>query len=58
MRIKHAVHFGFTTTNNEAEYETFQAGTRMATALGEAAIKIHMDLKLVALQITSEFTPK
>lgn len=55
IRIEHVVHFGFTTTNNEAEYKSFLVGAKMTTVLGANVV---IWIQLVARQITGEFTPK
>lgn len=58
LRIEHAVHFKFTITNNEVEYEAFLEKTRMVTTLSTAMIKIHMDLQLVTCQIKENSYPR
>lgn len=57
MRIEHEVHFGFTMTNNKAEYEAFLGEARMAAAVGVDSVELHIDLQLVKRQIAGELIP-
>lgn len=42
-RIKHVIHFEFTRTNNEAEYEAFMGSTKMEVAIGASKVKMYID---------------
>ncbi|GAU18714.1 hypothetical protein TSUD_80020 [Trifolium subterraneum] len=46
------------TTNNQAEYEAFLAGLRLAKDMGTEEIKIFTDSQLVASQISGEYQTK
>ncbi|CAJ2668042.1 unnamed protein product [Trifolium pratense] len=48
----------FPTTNNQAEYEAFLAGLRLAQDMEAEEIKIFTDSQLVASQITGEYQTK
>ncbi|KAH7836931.1 hypothetical protein Vadar_007562 [Vaccinium darrowii] len=46
---------GFSTTNNEAEYEALIAGLRLALALGADELQVYNDSMLVINQLNSEY---
>ncbi|GAU35417.1 hypothetical protein TSUD_375070 [Trifolium subterraneum] len=48
----------FPTTNNQAEYEAFLAGLRLAEDMGAEEIKIFTDSQLVASQVSGEYQTK
>ncbi|MCI19379.1 ribonuclease HI-like [Trifolium medium] len=48
----------FPTTNNQAEYEAFLAGLRLAEDMEAEEIKIFTDSQLVASQVTGEYQTK
>ncbi|GAU46452.1 hypothetical protein TSUD_402190 [Trifolium subterraneum] len=48
----------FSTSNNQAEYEAFLAGLRLAEDVGAKEIKIYTDSQLVALQVLGEYHAK
>ena len=48
----------FPTSNNQAEYEAFLAGLRLAEDLGAEEIIICTDSQLVALQVRGEYQAK
>ena len=47
LTIKKSLRLGFSTTNNEAEYETLLEGVRMVQIMGGKAIKVFSDSRLV-----------
>ncbi|XP_022136647.1 uncharacterized protein LOC111008302 [Momordica charantia] len=57
-RFEYALRFGFRTSNNEAEYEAFIAGLRIARALGASCVKVFSDSQLVVSQIKEEYQAK
>ena len=56
-RIEHAVHLGFSASNNESEYEAMIAGLELALALavGDNSLLIRNDSQLVVGQVNAEF---
>ena len=46
---------GFLATNNEAKYETLLAGVAMVKQLGEEAMKLYSDSRLVVGQVNGDF---
>ncbi|GAU27038.1 hypothetical protein TSUD_314000 [Trifolium subterraneum] len=48
----------FPTTNNQAEYEAFLAGLRLAEDIGAEEIRIFTDSQLVASQVSGEYQTK
>ncbi|GAU32257.1 hypothetical protein TSUD_53840 [Trifolium subterraneum] len=53
--IEVSLGFSFPTTNNQAEYEAFLAGLRLAEDMGAEEIKIYTDSQLVASQRLLEY---
>ncbi|GKF52477.1 reverse transcriptase domain-containing protein, partial [Tanacetum coccineum] len=51
----YAIRLTFPSTNNEAEYEALLAGLRIARKMKVKALKVKVDLKLVACQMNGEF---
>ena len=47
LTIKKSLRLGFSTTNNEAEYEALLEGVRMVQRMGGKAIKVFSDSRLV-----------
>ncbi|CAL2239171.1 unnamed protein product [Prunus armeniaca] len=57
-KIEYALRFNFRTSNNEAEYEAFLAGLRLAQSMSARQISIHSDSQLIVNQITADFAVK
>ena len=55
FKVQQAVIFGFSVTNNEAEYEALIAGLKLASHLEVKVIEIFSDSQLVVKQINGEF---
>ena len=49
--IEKSLQLGFSTTNNEAEYETLLVGMTMVQKMGEKVVEIFSDLRLVEGQV-------
>ena len=58
VNIEYALRLGFKTSNNEAEYETFISGLRLAKAIGAQRLHIHNDSQLVVKQVMEEYQAK
>ncbi|GAU49235.1 hypothetical protein TSUD_183260 [Trifolium subterraneum] len=56
--IEVSLGLSFPTTNNQAEYEAFLAGLRLAEDIGAEEIKIFTDSQLVASQVSGEYQTK
>ncbi|GAU49243.1 hypothetical protein TSUD_382750 [Trifolium subterraneum] len=56
--IEVSLGLSFPTTNNQAEYEAFLAGLRLAEDMGTEEIKIFTDSQLVASQVSGEYQTK
>ncbi|XP_021974783.1 uncharacterized protein LOC110869886 [Helianthus annuus] len=54
----YAILLDFKSTNNEAEYEAFLAGLRLAIKMGVRHIEAHVDSMLVAGQINGQYEAK
>ncbi|XP_021995320.1 uncharacterized protein LOC110892465 [Helianthus annuus] len=54
----YAIRLDFKSTNNEAEYEAFLAGLRLAIKMGVKHIEVHVDSMLVAGQINGQYDAK
>ncbi|XP_022025084.1 uncharacterized protein LOC110925436 [Helianthus annuus] len=54
----YAIRLDFKSTNNEAEYEAFLAGLRLAIKMGVRHIEAHVDSMLVAGQISGQYEAK
>ncbi|XP_022014628.1 uncharacterized protein LOC110914116 [Helianthus annuus] len=54
----YAIRLDFKSTNNEAEYEAFLAGLRLAIKMGVRHIEAHVDSMLVAGQINGQYEAK
>ena len=52
--IEKSLRLGFSTTNNEAEYETLLVGMTMVQKMGEKVVEIFSDLRLVEGQVQGE----
>ncbi|GJX78210.1 reverse transcriptase domain-containing protein [Tanacetum coccineum] len=51
----YAIRLNFPSTNNDAKYEASLAGLRIAEKMKARALKVKVDLKLVACQLNGEF---
>ncbi|KAK9049882.1 hypothetical protein SSX86_031149 [Deinandra increscens subsp. villosa] len=56
--LTYALKFNFDTSNNEAEYEAFLAGLRLAKQLGARKVLAHVDSLLVANQVNGDYEAK
>ncbi|GAU40531.1 hypothetical protein TSUD_366960 [Trifolium subterraneum] len=56
--IEVSLGLSFPTTNNQAEYEAFLAGLRLAEDIGAEEIRIFTDSQLVASQVSGEYQTK
>ena len=56
--IEKSLRLGFSTTNNEAEYETLLEGMAMVQRMGGKSIKLFSDSRLVVGQVRGEFEAK
>ncbi|GAU10605.1 hypothetical protein TSUD_419660, partial [Trifolium subterraneum] len=56
--IEVSLGLSFPTTNNQAEYEAFLAGLRLAEDMGAEEIRIFTDSQLVASQVSGEYQTK
>jgi ribonuclease HI len=56
--IEVSLELSFQTTNNQAEYEAFLAGLRLAKDVEAEEVKIYTDSQLVASQISGEYQAK
>ncbi|XP_021986466.1 uncharacterized protein LOC110882870 [Helianthus annuus] len=54
----YAIRLDFKSTNNEAEYEAFLAGLRLAIKMGVRHIEAHVDSMLVAGQVNGQYDAK
>ncbi|XP_071909560.1 uncharacterized protein [Coffea arabica] len=54
----YALRFGFSATNNEAEYEALIAGLQLARRLGAQQIHVRSDSQLVVRQVLGEYEAK
>ena len=52
--IEKSLRLGFSTTNNEAEYETLLVGMTMVQKMGEKVVEIFSDFRLVEGQVQGE----
>ena len=52
--IEKSLRLGFSTTNNEAEYEVLLVGMTMVQRMGGKAMKIFSDLRLIVGQVGGE----
>ncbi|GKE74046.1 reverse transcriptase domain-containing protein, partial [Tanacetum coccineum] len=55
MEYTYAIRLTFSSTNNEAEYETLLAGLRIARKIKVQLLDVKVDSKLVACQMNREF---
>ena len=53
--MEKSLRLGFLATNNEAKYETLLAGVAMVKQLGEEAMKLYSDSRLVVGQVNGDF---
>jgi len=54
LTIEKSLRLGFSTTNNEAEYEALLVGVAMVKKLGKKAIKVFSNSRLVVRQVKGE----
>ena len=54
ITIKKLLRLGFSATNNEAEYEALLEGMSMVQKLGEKAVNVFSNLRLVTGQVNGE----
>ena len=53
--IQYALRFGFTSTNNEAEYEALTAGLAIAKEMDIRYLKAYSDSQLVVSHVTGDY---
>ncbi|KAK3037299.1 hypothetical protein RJ639_032061 [Escallonia herrerae] len=53
--IEYALRFGFQASNNEADYEAFLAGIRLAHALRVDSLSVHSDSQLVVNHVQGDY---
>ncbi|KAD4585999.1 hypothetical protein E3N88_23600 [Mikania micrantha] len=58
VEVTYALRLKFPSTNNEAEYEAFLAGLRIAKRMGVRMLKAHVDSLLVANQVNGDYIAK
>jgi len=58
VTIEKSLRLGFSTTNNEAEYEALLVGMAIVQKMGEKAIEIFSDSRLVVGQVKGELEAK
>ncbi|XP_021996094.1 uncharacterized protein LOC110893290 [Helianthus annuus] len=56
--LTYAIRLDFQSTNNEAEYEAFLAGLRLALKMGAKNLEANVDSKLVAEQVNGHYDAK
>ena len=56
--IEKSLRLGFSTTNNEAEYEALMQGMAMVQKMGGKAVEMFSDSRLVVGQVTGEMEAK
>ena len=54
ITIEKSLRLGFSATNNEAKYEALFVGMTMVQKMGEKAVKIFSDSRLVVGQVKGE----
>ena len=54
ITIERSLRLGFSTTNNEAEYEVLLTGMVMVQKMGGKTMEVFSDLKLVVDQVKGE----
>ena len=57
-RVEVSLTLAFPTSNNQAEYEAFLAGLRLAEDLGAEEVKIFTDPQLIASQVNKTYQVK
>ncbi|XP_015964974.1 uncharacterized protein LOC107488716 [Arachis duranensis] len=55
IQLEQSLHFTFHASNNQAEYEAFIAGLRLAQTMGITQINVKCDSLLVVQQVTGKF---
>ena len=58
LTIEKSLRLGFSTTNNESEYEALLEGVSMVQRMGGKAIKVFLDSRLVVGQVGGELEAK
>ncbi|KAJ0948972.1 putative nucleotidyltransferase, Ribonuclease H [Helianthus annuus] len=56
--LTYAIRLDFQNTNNEAEYEAFLAGLRLALKMGAKNLEANVDSKLIAEQVNGHYDAK
>ena len=56
--MEYAIHIGFKTTNNEAEYEALLVGLWVATEMGVDSLDAFNDSQLVVNQVQGDYLAK
>ncbi|XP_073119546.1 uncharacterized protein [Henckelia pumila] len=57
-KFQYAVKFLFPATNNEAEYEAFIMGIKLAMSVGEKKLTIHSESQLIVSQVNGNYEAK
>ena len=52
------IRLDFTTTNNEAEYETLVAGLNLVRAIGATSVVIYCDSQVITNQVNGDYDCK
>ena len=58
VKISYALKFGFEASNNEAEYEAFIAGIRLAKDIRVEKLEVFSDSMLVVQQLNGQYEAK
>ena len=58
ITIEKSLRLGFSATNNEAEYKALLVGMTMVQKMGERALEIFFDSRLVVGQVKGELVAK
>ena len=53
--MEKSLQLGFSTTNNEAEYEALIAGIAMVKLLGREMVELYSDSRLIVGQVNGDF---
>lgn len=53
--IRHALHFGFPSTNNEVEYEVLTASLKISKKLGVQHLKAYSNSRLIVNHVLNEY---
>ncbi|XP_028066739.1 uncharacterized protein LOC114269588 [Camellia sinensis] len=58
LTIEHSITLGFSTSNNEAEYETFLASLKSALHIQASELMVYSDSQLVVNQVSGKYEAK